>query len=82
MPNSGDLRRRTAVAGINSNCAAAYGHRPRKGKLQSVKGAGMLAIIPILGQVVAVIDGRIQATAFNAVQALTKDMVPVNVDAA
>jgi hypothetical protein len=31
---------------------------------------------------VAVIDGRIQTTAFNAEQALTKDTVPVNVDAA
>ena len=30
---------------------------------------------------VAVIDGRIQTTAFNAEQALTKDTVPVNVDA-
>ena len=53
----------------------------RMGKLQSVKGAGMFAIIPILDNVVAVIDERIQTTAFNAEQALTKDTVPVNVDA-
>ena len=53
----------------------------RMGKLQSVKGAGMFAIIPIIDNVVAVIDGRIQTTAFNAEQALTKDTVPVNVDA-
>jgi regulator of protease activity HflC (stomatin/prohibitin superfamily) len=53
----------------------------RMGKLQSVKGAGLFAIIPILDSVVAVIDGRIQTTAFNAEQALTKDTVPVNVDA-
>lgn len=53
----------------------------RMGKLQSVKGAGMFVIIPILDSVVAVIDGRIQTTAFNAEQALTKDTVPVNVDA-
>jgi regulator of protease activity HflC (stomatin/prohibitin superfamily) len=53
----------------------------RMGKLQSVKGAGMFAIIPVLDNVVAVIDGRIQTTAFNAEQALTKDTVPVNVDA-
>jgi len=53
----------------------------RMGKLQSAKGAGMFAIIPILDNVVAVIDGRIQTTAFNAEQALTKDTVPVNVDA-
>lgn len=53
----------------------------RMGKLQSVRGAGMFAIIPILDSVVAVIDERIQTTAFNAEQALTKDTVPVNVDA-
>jgi regulator of protease activity HflC (stomatin/prohibitin superfamily) len=38
-------------------------------------------IIPILDNVVAIIDERIQTTAFNAEQALTKDTVPVNVDA-
>ena len=53
----------------------------RMGKLQSVKGAGLFAIIPVLDAVVAVIDGRIQTTGFNAEQALTKDTVPVNVDA-
>ena len=53
----------------------------RMGKLQSVKGAGLFAIIPVLDNVVAIIDGRIQTTAFNAEQALTKDTVPVNVDA-
>jgi regulator of protease activity HflC (stomatin/prohibitin superfamily) len=53
----------------------------RMGKLQGVRGAGMFAIIPILDNVVAVIDERIQTTAFNAEQALTKDTVPVNVDA-
>jgi regulator of protease activity HflC (stomatin/prohibitin superfamily) len=53
----------------------------RMGKLQSVKGPGVFAIIPVVDNVVAVIDGRIQTTAFNAEQALTKDTVPVNVDA-
>lgn len=53
----------------------------RLGKLQSVRGAGLFAIIPIIDTVVAVIDERIQTTAFNAEQALTKDTVPVNVDA-
>ena len=53
----------------------------RMGKLQSVKGAGMFVIIPILDNVIAVIDERIQTTAFNAEQALTRDTVPVNVDA-
>ena len=53
----------------------------RMGKLQGVRGAGMFAIIPVLDSVVAVIDERIQTTAFNAEQALTRDTVPVNVDA-
>jgi regulator of protease activity HflC (stomatin/prohibitin superfamily) len=53
----------------------------RMGKLQSVKGAGLFVIIPVLDTVVAIIDERIQTTGFNAEQALTKDTVPVNVDA-
>src|SRR6185312_12537625 len=53
----------------------------RLGKLQGVKGAGFFMIIPLLDRIVAVIDERIQTTAFNAEQALTKDTVPVNVDA-
>src|SRR5258705_8472543 len=53
----------------------------RAGKLQSVKGPGLFVIIPVLDNVAVVIDERIQITAFNAEQALTKDTVPVNVDA-
>jgi len=53
----------------------------RMGKLQGVRGAGLFAIIPVLDTVIAIIDERIQTTAFNAEQALTRDTVPVNVDA-
>jgi regulator of protease activity HflC (stomatin/prohibitin superfamily) len=53
----------------------------RMGKLQGIRGPGLFAIIPVLDSVIAVIDGRIQTTAFNAEQALTRDTVPVNVDA-
>ena len=53
----------------------------RVGKLQGVRGPGFFMIIPIIDNVVAVIDERIQTTSFNAEQALTKDTVPVNVDA-
>jgi regulator of protease activity HflC (stomatin/prohibitin superfamily) len=53
----------------------------RLGKLQSVKCAGFFMIIPIIDRIAAVIDERIQTTAFNAEQALTKDTVPLNVDA-
>ena len=53
----------------------------RLGKLQGVRGAGLFFIVPLIDNVIAVIDGRIQTTAFNAEQALTRDTVPVNVDA-
>ena len=53
----------------------------RAGKLQGIKGPGLFLIFPILDNVVAIIDERIQVTAFNAEQALTRDTVPVNVDA-
>jgi regulator of protease activity HflC (stomatin/prohibitin superfamily) len=53
----------------------------RAGSLQGVKGPGLFFIVPILDAITAVIDERIQTTAFNAEQALTKDTVPVNVDA-
>jgi regulator of protease activity HflC (stomatin/prohibitin superfamily) len=53
----------------------------RAGKLQGVRGPGLFLIIPVVDNVVAVIDERIQTTAFTAEQALTRDTVPVNVDA-
>ena len=53
----------------------------RAGKLHGVKGPGLFLIIPVLDHIVAIIDERIQTTAFSAEQALTKDTVPVNVDA-
>jgi hypothetical protein len=37
---------------------------------------GLFLILPIIDNVAAVIDERIQTTAFNAEQALTKDTVP------
>jgi regulator of protease activity HflC (stomatin/prohibitin superfamily) len=53
----------------------------RAGKLLGVKGPGLFLIIPVVDNVVAVIDQRIQTTAFSAEEALTKDTMPVNVDA-
>jgi regulator of protease activity HflC (stomatin/prohibitin superfamily) len=49
--------------------------------LLGVKGPGLFLITPVFDNIVAVIDVRIQTTAFSAEQALTKDTVPVNVDA-
>jgi regulator of protease activity HflC (stomatin/prohibitin superfamily) len=53
----------------------------RAGKLLGVRGPGLFLLIPVIDRTVAVIDQRIQTTGFNAEQALTRDTVPVNVDA-
>ena len=53
----------------------------RAGKLLGVKGPGLFLIFPVIDHVIAIIDERIQTTAFSAETALTKDTVPVNVDA-
>lgn len=53
----------------------------RAGNLSAVKGPGLFLIIPVVDSVARIIDQRIQTTAFNAEQALTRDTVPVNVDA-
>jgi regulator of protease activity HflC (stomatin/prohibitin superfamily) len=53
----------------------------RLGKLHAVKGPGLFILVPILDAVTTWIDQRIRTTEVNAEQALTKDTVPVNVDA-
>jgi regulator of protease activity HflC (stomatin/prohibitin superfamily) len=53
----------------------------RLGKLQAVKGPGLFILVPIIDQVAMWIDQRIRTTEFGAEQALTRDTVPVNVDA-
>ena len=53
----------------------------RLGKLYGVKGPGLFILVPIIDQVAMWIDQRIRTTEVNAEQALTKDTVPVNVDA-
>ena len=53
----------------------------RFGKLHVVRGPGLFTIVPVIDSVTAWIDQRIQTTQFNAEQALTRDTVPVNIDA-
>ena len=53
----------------------------RAGKLRGVKGPGLFLVIPVIDHVIAIIDERIQTTAFSAEAALTVNTVPVNVDA-
>ncbi|HEY5211294.1 MAG TPA: slipin family protein [Stellaceae bacterium] len=53
----------------------------RVGKLEAVRGPGLFIIIPFVDSVAAMLDQRIQTTEFNAESALSKDTVPVNIDA-
>jgi regulator of protease activity HflC (stomatin/prohibitin superfamily) len=53
----------------------------RLGKLHAVKGPGLFILVPILDQIAVWIDQRIRTSEFSAEQALTRDTVPVNVDA-
>ena len=53
----------------------------RLGRFQGIRGPGLFFIVPFVDTVAASIDQRIQTVAFNAERALTRDTVPVNVDA-
>jgi regulator of protease activity HflC (stomatin/prohibitin superfamily) len=53
----------------------------RLGKFKSLKGPGPFFIIPIIETVVQSVDMRIRSTDFSSESTLTKDTVPVNVDA-
>ncbi len=53
----------------------------RMGKYKGLKGPGPFLIIPIIDSVSTYIDQRVRVSAFKAEQTLTKDTVPVNVDA-
>jgi regulator of protease activity HflC (stomatin/prohibitin superfamily) len=53
----------------------------RMGKFIGLRGPGIFFIIPIIDQLSAYIDQRVRVTEFRAEQTLTKDTVPVNVDA-
>ncbi len=53
----------------------------RLGKFQSLRGPGLFLIIPIIDTVAYWIDNRVITTSFTAEKTLTKDTVPVDVDA-
>ena len=53
----------------------------RMGKYIGLKGPGLFMIIPIIDKIDKYIDQRVRVTEFKAEQTLTKDTVPVNVDA-
>src|SRR5258707_2747104 len=53
----------------------------RIGKLTAIRGPGMFVIVPFIDDVASWLDQRIQTTEINAEKALSKDTVPVNIDA-
>jgi len=53
----------------------------RLGKFRSLKGPGLFFIIPVLDAIPYWIDTRVITTGFKAEKTLTKDTVPVDVDA-
>jgi regulator of protease activity HflC (stomatin/prohibitin superfamily) len=53
----------------------------RLGKFAGLRGPGVFLVIPFLDYVTALIDQRVITTTFNAEETLTRDTVPVTVDA-
>ncbi len=53
----------------------------RNGRYRGLYGPGLFWVIPIIDEVPVWIDHRVMVTPFNAEKTLTKDTVPVDVDA-
>jgi len=53
----------------------------RLGKFIGLRGPGLFWIVPLLDRVVIWVDMRVRTTGFAAERTLTRDTVPVNVDA-
>jgi regulator of protease activity HflC (stomatin/prohibitin superfamily) len=53
----------------------------RAGKFKGLRGPGIFWVVPVLDSIPVWIDHRVMVTPFNAEKTLTKDTVPVDVDA-
>jgi regulator of protease activity HflC (stomatin/prohibitin superfamily) len=53
----------------------------RLGEFHALKGPGAFFLVPLIDRVVRYVDMRVRATEFFSESTLTKDTVPVNVDA-
>jgi regulator of protease activity HflC (stomatin/prohibitin superfamily) len=53
----------------------------RLGKYRGLRGPGLFFVVPVIDRITYHIDQRIRTTDFGAESCLTKDTVPVNVDA-
>lgn len=77
----------SALAGILVGSSIKYADQWEKavvlrlGKYRGLRGPGLFWVIPVIDRVSYHIDQRIRTTDFGAESCLTKDTVPVNVDA-
>lgn len=53
----------------------------RLGRYRGLRGPGYFTVVPVIDRIAYTIDQRIRTTAFGAESCLTRDTVPVNVDA-
>jgi len=53
----------------------------RMGRFRSVHGPGLFTLFPLIDRVASYVDTRIRVTDFSAERTITKDTVPVHVDA-
>lgn len=53
----------------------------RLGKFKGLRGPGVFWMMPVIDSIANLIDQRVMVTPFSAEKTLTKDTVPVNVDA-
>jgi regulator of protease activity HflC (stomatin/prohibitin superfamily) len=76
-----------ALAGLFAGSSIKYADQWEKavllrlGRYRGLRGPGYFAVVPIIDRVSYHIDQRIRTTAFGAESCLTRDTVPVNVDA-
>jgi regulator of protease activity HflC (stomatin/prohibitin superfamily) len=85
-PESWILVTAVVVAGLAAPCVqVAYQWEKavvlRFGRFRGLRGSGIYAILPVIDKVANYVDQRIRVTDFKAETTLTRDTVPVNVDA-
>ena len=85
-PESGILVVGVLVAGVVSPCLQMANQWEkavilRFGRFRGLRGSGVFGLQPVFDKVSSFVDQRIRVTEFSAETTLTKDTVPVNVDA-
>jgi len=85
-PDAWILVTTVVVAGLLSPCIQmAYQWEKavvlRFGRFRGLEGSGLFTVFPVIDKVANYVDQRIRVTDFKAETTLTKDTVPVNVDA-